>query len=41
MKKIIQTILRAWQWIHRRVILPTAKWLVRVLQKFIQHHEQD
>lgn len=41
MKKIIQTLLRAWQWILRRVILPTAKWLVRVLQKFIQHHEQD
>lgn len=41
MKKIIKTLLRAWHWTLRRILVPTAKFIVRHLERFIQAHEQD
>lgn len=41
MKKILTTLKQAWQWTKQRLLLPTAKWLVRILQRWILRVEDE
>ena len=41
MRKILTKLRKAWWWTKQRVLLPTAKLLVRILQRWIQRVENE